>query len=108
MRKLTRAIALQPRNAELFKQRAEAYTLLRDYHSAILNFHKVLSLSPSEQDVIHERLADVNFSFGEVLYEQGKYSQAIQSFENVCKYRQEDRDTVMKRCVLGTVYDIEY
>lgn len=95
--KLTRAIALQPRNPKLFKQRAEAYVLLKDYHAAILNFQKVLALCTSEQEYIHERLADVSFSYGEVLFSEEKYTQALYNFEKVCEYRSEDRDSIMKR-----------
>lgn len=60
--KLTRAIALDPRRPELFKQRAEAQLTLKNFHSAIINFKKALSLQPSEQLELTERCV-VEFSF---------------------------------------------
>ena len=59
--KLTRAIALDPRRPELFKQRAEAQLALQNFHSAIINFKKALSLQPSEELELTERCV-VEFS----------------------------------------------
>ena len=56
--KLTRAIALDPRRPELFKQRAEAQLTLQNFHSAIINFKKALSLQPSEELELTERCVD--------------------------------------------------
>ena len=53
--KLTRAIALDPRHPELFKQRAEAHLTLRNFHSAIINFKKAFLLQPSEHLELTER-----------------------------------------------------
>ena len=61
MAKLTRAIALEPRRPELFKNRAEAHLTLRNFHSAIINFKKALSLQPSEQQELTDRFV-ITFS----------------------------------------------
>lgn len=47
VKKLTRALALDPRNADLYKQRGEVFYKLRDYPSAIENISKALRVSPS-------------------------------------------------------------
>lgn len=41
VRKLTKAIVLNPTDPELFRLRAEACVSAQDYHTAIINFKKV-------------------------------------------------------------------
>ena len=95
--RLTRAIALQPTNPDLFKLRAEAYFSLKEYHSSIINFQKVIALTPSSEEEITERLACVHFEYGAWLYNSGKFSQALEMFEKTSDYQPENKEPVMRR-----------
>lgn len=97
--KLTRAIALQPQNPDLFKLRAEAYVLLRNYEPAIVNFQKVVALKSDEDGLITERLGIVHCEYGEALYADEKYCQALKIFEKAMEYRPDDKNVVMRRFV---------
>ena len=99
--KLTRAIVLDSRNAELFKQRAEAFVSLGDYHMAIVNFRKVLSLSPSEEEEITGRLATVYHLHGEALVEQQQHDQALEMFRMASDHRPEEKMYTMRRLSLS-------
>ena len=95
--RLTRAIALQPRNPDLFQLRAEAFFSLKEYHSSIINFQKVIALKPSVEDEITERLACVHFEYGAWLYDNGKFTQALEMFEKTSEYQPENKEPVMRR-----------
>ena len=95
--KLTRAIALEPRNPELFQLRAEAYFSLKDYYSSIINFQKVISLEPDTEDEIVERLACVHYEYGTWLYDSGQFAQALEMFEKTSEYQPENKEPIMRR-----------
>ena len=95
--KLTRAIALEPRNPDLFKLRAEAYFSLKEYYSSIINFRKVIALQPSVEKEITERLACVHYEYGTWLYDNGQYAQALEMFEKTSEYQPENKEPVMRR-----------
>ena len=96
--KLTRAIALQNQNPDLFEKRAEAYILVKNFELAIANFQKALALR-EEDSVMVERLGVVHCQYGEALYGEGRYSQALMIYEQAAQYRPEDKEVVMKRSV---------
>ena len=95
--KLTRAIALQPKNAELFRQRAEAYEALFDYHPAILNFRKALLLGPLNKEALTFRLAEVYCAYGERLCEGKQHLQALEMFKMALEYQPHNREYALKR-----------
>eukprot|EP00731_Ephydatia_muelleri_P024858 Em0016g1129a len=99
--KLTRAIALQPKNAELFRQRAEAYEALFDYHPAILNFRKALLLGPLNKEALTFRLAEVYCAYGERLCEGNSTYRALEMFKMALEYQPHNREitclSVLKR-----------
>lgn len=95
--KLTRAIALEPRNPDLFKLRAEAYFSLSEYHSSIINFQKVISLQPSAEGEVIERLACVHYEYGAWLYDNGQYARALEMFEKTSEYQPDNKEPVMRR-----------
>ena len=95
--KLTRAIALQPQSPDLFKLRAEAYVLLRNYEPAVVNFQKVVALKSDEDGLVTERLGIVYCEYGEALYADEKHSQALKIFEKALEYRPDDKNVVMRR-----------
>ena len=49
-----------------------------------------------------ERLGVVHCQYGEALFGEGRYSQALMIYEQAAQYRPEDKEVVMKRSV-GTV-----
>ena len=95
--KLTRAIALQPRNPDLFELRAEVHYSLKEYHFSIINFQKVISLKPSVEREITERLACVHHEYGTWLYDGGKFSLALEMFERTSEYQPDNKEPVMRR-----------
>ena len=95
--KLTRAIALQPHNAELFRQRAEAYEALRDHQSALLNFRKALLLGPPDKDALTVRMAEVYCAYGESLCEGQQHVQALEMFKMALEYQPHNREYALKR-----------
>ena len=48
VKRLSRALVLQPRNPSLYQQRAEGYIALGDFSSAIQNLKKALTLTQAE------------------------------------------------------------
>lgn len=95
--KLTRAIALQPNNAELFRQRAEAYEALSDYYPAILNFRKALFLRPENKDTLTFKLAQVCCAYGEHLCEEKQHLQALEMFKMALEYQPHNGEYALKR-----------
>ena len=95
--KLTRAIALQPRNPDLFKLRAEVHFSLREYYSSIINFQKVIALQPSIEREIIERLACVYYEYGTWLYDSGQFAQALEMFEKTSEYQPDNKEPIMRR-----------
>lgn len=102
IKKLTRAIVLDQRNADLFLQRAEVYVSLEDYHSAIINYQKVLSLRPSEEEEIFHKLAAVHSLHGQSLMSSRRYEQALRAFDRALGCSPGEKEYVMKRieCLL--------
>ena len=95
--KLTRAISLDPMNADLFKQRAEAYATLQDFHSAIINLRKALSLRPSEHTAITGRLASMHYLYGKALSQGEEYKRALEAFGVASEYRPGEKKYTMQR-----------
>ena len=98
---LSRAITLQPRNPELFKRRAEAYVSQQHYHSAIINFKKTISLSPSEETILTPRMATIHYLHGQSLYQEGKFEEALEAFSKSSEFCPEEREYTMRRCGLA-------
>ena len=103
VKKLTRAIALDPHNAALFKGRAEAHVSLQEYHSGVINFKKALSLSPSEREEIENRLATVHYLHGQALVAEEHYDRALEEFDLALNYHPSQKEYVMQKidCLLS-------
>ena len=101
--KLTRAIALQPHNAELFRQRAEAYEALHDHHSAILNFRKALILGPPNKDALAVRMAEVYCTYGERLCEEQQHVLALEMFMKALEHQPHNREYALKRYQISPI-----
>ena len=97
--KLNRAIALDPRNPELFRQRAVLHEALQDYHSVIINLKKILSLCPSERAELTRQLATMYCLYGQTLMAEGRYEEALETFQEAIGYQPEEKEYTMKRWV---------
>lgn len=97
VRKLSRAIALEPNNPELFRHRAEALTLAGDYRTAAANFNKVISMREEAKAAMHKRLSVVYHKYGMVLVSQKKHEKAAEMFENATGYDSDNKEAVTRR-----------
>ena len=97
--KLNRAIALDPRNPELFRQRATLHEALQDYHSVIINLKKVLSLCASERTELTRQLAAVYCLYGQTLMAEGQYGEALELFQGAIGYQPQEKEYTMRRWV---------
>ena len=95
--RLSRAIVLKHNDPELFKERAEASVLIRDYHAAIINFAKVVKLRESEREAMNKRLSEVCYQYGTELAADSKYNDAIEMFVNAVSYDPGNKDAVTRR-----------
>ena len=94
---MTRAIALQPNNPDLFKIRAEANVSLSNYHAAIINFKKVIRLRKDEEATINKRLAVVYYNYGMTLLAEKNYAEAVDFLEFAAYYDPGNKEVVFKR-----------
>ena len=97
--RLTRAIALQPTNPQLFQERAEVYLDLKDYESAIPNFRKAMSLAPGKREELSSRLAGVYFLYGQALStEHHKDDRALEMFTRASECNPDVKEYTMRKC----------
>lgn len=96
---LSRAMALEPHNPELFKKRADAYFQLEDYTAAIANYKKAISLAPSEATGLASRMADAYFKSGKVLCTQNKLEDGLEAFTRASQLNPEDQECTLQRWV---------
>lgn len=80
VKRLSRVLALVPRNAHLYSQRAEALAAMGDLPAAIQNVKKALSLGHPDCEQLRERLARLHIQHGDSLKGQGKHSAALEAF----------------------------
>lgn len=97
--KLTRAIVVDPDNPDLFRHRAEACILIPDYHTAIINFEKVIALNPNEKEAISARLGAVYYQHGLALAANKEHEEAVEAFKEAYARDQDNKDLIMKRYV---------
>ena len=99
--KLNRALALQPREAHLYHERAWAYQQARDYCRAIQNMKKAMTLGCpcTEARVLAEQLAGLHIQFGEEHYSQKQYQEALQEFCKASEIQPDHRSHILKQYV---------
>ena len=100
---LSRAIALEPRNAELFKRRADACVAFGDYHSAILNYKRTIILNPAEEAGLVPRMADAFFQSGKQLRAEEDFVGALEAFSKASECRPGEREYTLQRWVWSKV-----
>lgn len=98
--KLNRALALRPREAHLYHERALAYQEARDYSAAIQNMKKAMALNCpcSAAGVLEEQLAGLHVQFGEECYSRKEYEAALEGFSKASDIQPEHRSHTLKRC----------
>lgn len=102
VKRLSRALVLQPRNPSLYQQRAEGYMALGDFSSAIQNLKKALTLTQTEDMEIKDRLVSLYESYGDIFYKQHKYNLAIENYQKAIDLQPDQRRYKVKRisCLL--------
>ncbi|XP_070531756.1 uncharacterized protein [Ptychodera flava] len=85
---LDKALNLKPRRTEYFIKRGECYLQICDFQSAILNYKKACVLDPENEDY-YNRLAFIYFFQGQTLFDQHKFSDALESFSRAAEMKPE-------------------
>ncbi|XP_077866946.1 tetratricopeptide repeat protein 16-like [Saccoglossus kowalevskii] len=83
-----KAINLQSRKVEYYINRGESYLQVCDFQSAILNYKKACVLDP-ENDDHYSKLAFIYFFHGQTLFDQHKFSDALESFSRAAEMKPE-------------------
>ncbi|XP_077986778.1 uncharacterized protein LOC144441122 [Glandiceps talaboti] len=83
-----KALNLKPREIEFFLKRGECYLQICDFQSAILNYKKACVLDP-DCDEYYTRLAFIYFFQGQTLFDQHKFSDALESFSRAAEMKPE-------------------
>ena len=78
MARINRAIFLQSNNPDLFRERAEAFFLLQDYHNAIINLERVLVLTDTDKEDITGRIGCFHFHYALKLLQDKKHEEALE------------------------------
>ncbi len=77
---LDRAIELTPEDAESYRNRGWAYTLLRDFEKGIVDLNKAIELDPSDFET-YQRLANVHLAERDYQLSIDALSKAIEYYE---------------------------
>lgn len=96
--RLSRAISLRQDDPNLFRERAEASLLAKEYRMAIINFRKVISLQESQREAMEKRLGEVCYKYGMELAAEEKYTEALEMFNDAISYDPQNKDISSKRC----------
>ena len=99
--KLNKALALRPREAHLYHERAWAYQRTGDYSTAIQNVKKAMALGCpcSEASVLEEQLAELYVQFGEEYYAREQHEAALHEFSKASEIQPDHRGHILKRYV---------
>ena len=101
--KLNRALALRPREAHLYHERAWAYRQAGDYSAAIQNMKKTMALGCpcTEASVLKEQLAGLHIQFGEERYSRKQYEAALEEFSKASEIQPDHRSHTLKQYVIN-------
>ena len=83
---LNRAVSLKPSIAQYYVARAEMFIHLCDFHSSILNLKKAQSLDPRNSFILN-RLAFVHYFYGQILFDQHLYTDALDLFRTAARMK---------------------
>ena len=93
---LTKAINLQPKAVLYYVERAEIFLRLCDFSSAILNYKRACVLEPDNYD-FYSRLAFLYYFYGQCLFDQNLFPEALESFSRAAEMRPEVAGYHMRR-----------
>ena len=97
--KLNRALSLRPQISQYYADRAEIFIQIADFRSAILNLKKAHSLDP-KNSTLFERLAFANFFYGQILFDEKYFDDALTYFRIAVRMRP-DRVGYHVRCAVA-------
>ncbi|XP_062873774.1 tetratricopeptide repeat protein 16 isoform X2 [Trichomycterus rosablanca] len=92
----TKAIMLQPKQTQLYLERAEAYIQLCDFKSAALDYKHVCNMEPQITAYLH-RLAFIYYLQGQCCFDQGMFLEALTSFTKAAELRPNFQPYHMRR-----------
>ena len=104
--RLSRAISLRQDDPNLFRERAEASVLAKDYRMAIINFRKVISLRESQREAMEKRLGEVCYKHGTELVAEEKYKEALEMFDDAIGYDPKNKDISTRRCGFPLIHTL--
>ena len=93
---LNKAINLQPKTVLYYVERAEIFLHLCDFSSAILNYKRACVLEPDNY-TFYCRLAFLYFFYGQCLFDQNLFPEALESFSRAAEMRPEVTGYHMRR-----------
>ncbi|XP_066511003.1 tetratricopeptide repeat protein 16-like [Hoplias malabaricus] len=82
----SKAITLQPKQTQLYVERAEVYLQLCDFKSAALDYKHACYLKPQTMAYCH-RLAFIYYLQGQCLSDQGMFLEALESFAKAAELK---------------------
>ncbi|XP_062514890.1 tetratricopeptide repeat protein 16-like [Corticium candelabrum] len=85
---LNKAVSLRPSVAQYYVARAEMFIQLCDFRSSILNLKRAQTLDRRNLD-IHGRLAFVYYFYGQILFDQHLYTDALTLFQTAARMKPE-------------------
>eukprot|EP00794_Sanderia_malayensis_P016028 gene16028-17648_t len=83
---LSKAVVLDPENAEIYIKKGKAYLNFCDFQSAILNYRRACILQP-ECETYFESLAFVYFLQGQTFFDEQKYEDALEFFSKAVELK---------------------
>ena len=94
--KLNRALFLQPDNPVIFRERAEVYIMLSDFHGAIINLKRTIMLREEDKEAVILRLGQVYYQYGVSLASENKYVNAMEMFTEAKLHDPANKKTISR------------
>ncbi|KAJ3603676.1 hypothetical protein NHX12_028420 [Muraenolepis orangiensis] len=91
VRCFSKAIILQPNQAQLYSSQGEAYLILGDFQSAAGSYQQACRLESSGGSILHTRLSLIYHLQGQCLFDGGLYLAALESFSKAAELNPQRR-----------------
>ncbi|KAG7264157.1 hypothetical protein CRUP_001668 [Coryphaenoides rupestris] len=96
VRCFSKAIVLQPNQAQLYGSQGEAYLYLGDFQSAADSYQQACRLEPSGGSFLHSRLGLIYHLQGQCLFDGGLYLDALESFNKAAELNPQHRASALR------------
>ncbi|XP_067868444.1 tetratricopeptide repeat protein 16-like [Heterodontus francisci] len=91
----SKAITLNPQMKEFYLRRAEAYLLIGDFQSSLVNYRMASTLDPSDHDLLSQ-IANTLYIQGQCLFEMKLYVDALEVFAQASEMMPENHHYRMR------------